>query len=160
MTDLRIRSATTDRTPTEIETEWVPLDRWFQELGSFPILAHPFRWTAWTWDVDGDRTPRSDILDLGDRYELRAEFPGIPKENIEVRVRGDTLRVSAQSSVGSKTTEGEYLLQERRAQSFERAFQLPGPIPAAALTARFENGVLTVSVPKPKAPADEKVPVA
>jgi HSP20 family protein len=146
--------------PTEWGTTWAPIDRWFQELGGFPLLAHPSRWTAWTWDVEGGNLPRADVVDTGDHLEVRVELPGVSKESIEVRVQGDTLRIAARSAEESSDTSGTYLLKERRSRSFERAFQLSEAIPASKLSAKFENGVLTVSVPKPTPPVDEKVPVA
>jgi HSP20 family protein len=102
----------------------------------------------------------TDIADLGTSYEVRADLPGFSKEKIEVRVRGRVLELKAEQVAASEERNGkQYLRQERSIRSVERAFELPEPVVADQVKARYENGVLTVSIPKAHPAADQKVAV-
>jgi len=148
--------------PTDLDTAdgWTPVSRWFEQFHRrFFDDAGTLPWIA-AWDGGSPGTLSTDVLDLGDRLEVRADLPGVPKENIDIRIHGTTLRIQASHQSESEAQGATYLRRERSARTFDRRFELPEPVLAAQVTARLENGVLTVSVPKPKPAAEEKVPVA
>ena len=91
---------------------------------------------------------RTDIRDTGDSYLLEAELPGFKKEEIRLDLNGDTLTISAkhQNTTEEKGDNG-YLRRERRYGAFARSFNVSG-IKTEGITASYENGVLTLELPK------------
>ena len=156
MTKLANRTPTTPTTPLERNDIWSQMDRLFNELHSelySGFWPSPFRF-AHSWD-EGYLRARTDVLDQGSAYEIRADLPGVPKDKIEVTLTGNSVRISASAAGESQEDGKNYLWRERSYQGFERVFDLPEPVVSDKVQARFENGVLTVSVPKAH-PAQEK----
>ncbi len=102
---------------------------------------------------------RTDIVEHEDAFEVVTDLPGIPKEKIEVVVQGDELRIHA-AVADPKENGTNFVQRERLAVAFDRTFQLSEPTTASAIQAKFENGVLSIRVPKPKAVPEERVAVA
>jgi HSP20 family protein len=92
--------------------------------------------------------PISDLEDKGDHYELKADLPGIQKENVEINVTNDTIEISGKQQPSREEESTEYLLKERRWASFDRSFTLPEDILPDKAEAEMKNGILTVKVPK------------
>lgn len=88
-----------------------------------------------------------DIREEEGAYLLETELPGVKKEDIRLHVEKDVLTVSAEMNAHKKEEQEGYLCSERRYCRAERSFNLEG-IDAAAITAGYENGVLTVKLPK------------
>lgn len=95
-----------------------------------------------------DWTPAVDIREETDRYVIHADLPGVRPEDIEVHMEGGMLSISGRRE--SRTTEaGEgYKRVERASGSFSRRFSLPDTADPGGITARCEQGVLEVSIPK------------
>ena len=99
--------------------------------------------------------PKVDIKEVGDHYEISAELPGIPRENIQVHVKDGILTLEAEHSEEEKEEkEGRVIRQERRYGKFMRSFNLGGEVQEEDIKASFKDGVLTLEAPKVK----EKVP--
>ena len=94
---------------------------------------------------------RTDIRDLGESYVLEAELPGFQKEDIDLELKDGILTVSARhdDTRETKDDQGNYIRRERRYGSFSRSFDVTG-IDEGAITARYENGVLSLDLPKTK----------
>ena len=90
---------------------------------------------------------RTDIRDTGDSYLLEAELPGFKKEEIRLDLNGDTLTISAKHDTTNEETGDGYLRRERRYGAFARSFDVSG-IKTEGITASYENGVLTLELPK------------
>ena len=91
---------------------------------------------------------RTDILDEGDHYLLEADLPGFQKGDIDLHLEDGVLTITAkhQASAGHKQ-EGKYICRERRVGSYARSFDMSG-IQEDAISAAYENGVLTLKLPK------------
>ncbi|RIB29337.1 HSP20-like chaperone [Gigaspora rosea] len=76
------------------------------------------------------------------------EREGVTKEQVNVDVREDTLVISGETKKDEKYKEGNTHIQERRYGSFTRAITLPRNVKANEITAKFENGILEVKLPK------------
>jgi HSP20 family protein len=100
-------------------------------------------------NVPGTRVP-VNIRETDNSFEMELIAPGIKKEEIQINVAGDTLTVSFENKVEKKEENNEegWLQQEYRRQSFSRSFQLNDAIEAANINARYENGILHLSLPK------------
>ncbi len=92
---------------------------------------------------------RTDILDSGDSYILEAELPGFQKEDISLDLKDGILTITATHSASkdSRSENGAYIRRERRFGSFQRSFDVTG-IETSGITAAYESGVLSVTLPK------------
>jgi HSP20 family protein len=94
-----------------------------------------------------------DVKEESDRYVLEADIPGVKKENLKVEARDGVLTIGANydAQTEARDTDGDrYIYRERRTGSFSRVFNIEG-IDEDGITAKFENGVLTLTVPKKEA---------
>ncbi|NEU58553.1 Hsp20/alpha crystallin family protein [Halorussus sp. MSC15.2] len=92
-----------------------------------------------------------DVADRGDELVVTADLPGYTKEDIDVMLRGETLQIQAEKSEGSEEGDGDdgrYIRKERRHQSVSRSVTLPEEVDEENVSAQFQNGVLTVTLPK------------
>ena len=94
--------------------------------------------------------PAVDIHETDDAYILEADLPGLTKKDIDVKVVEDRVTISGERKREDKSDEKGYCRTERAEGSFERSFRLQGGIDGGNVEARFENGVLSVKLPKPE----------
>lgn len=102
---------------------------------------------------------KTDVKDAGDHYELEMEMPGVEKENIKAELKDGYLTVTAQQNTNKdeKDKQGNYIRRERYSGSFQRSFYVGEGVKQEDLKAAFNNGILTVAVPKEvQKPVEEK----
>lgn len=92
--------------------------------------------------------PAVDVIDNEGAYLLKAELPGIPPEEIELKVENGVLTLTGERKHEVEKEEGGYRRVERRYGQFSRAFSLPEGTNADAIEAHADHGVLTVTIPK------------
>jgi HSP20 family protein len=96
----------------------------------------------------GSWTPAVDIFETdGHDLVLRAELPGMTREDIEVTVENNTLVLKGTKKFDSEVKDENYRRIERSYGSFHRSFTLPNTVDAAKVSADYKNGVLTVKLP-------------
>ena len=96
---------------------------------------------------------RLEVAERDSGYEVRAELPGARREDISVDIDGAWISISARASAEQQKKDGEKVLYSERSQtSFARSFELPQAVDAGAASAKFENGVLTLTLPKKSGP--------
>ena len=96
----------------------------------------------------GMLTPHMDVSESDRELKICAELPGVSEKDIDVRLEDDVLVVRAEKKFERKDEKENYHFMERSYGTFQRAVRLPGPVDPDQVQASFENGVLTVSVPK------------
>jgi HSP20 family protein len=107
--------------------------------------------------LHGDPLPspaqiKVDIKEAADAYTVHAEVPGVAKEDVHVVLDGNTVTLSAEVKQHDSTNKDEKVLRsERYFGAVSRSFQLPVEIDRDASRAKFENGVLTLTLTKKKA---------
>ncbi len=90
-----------------------------------------------------------DVKETDGGYTVHAEVPGVPKEDIQVSIDGNVVSLRAEVRQHDQKTEGEKVLRsERYFGSVARSFQLPVDVDAAQAKAKYDNGVLTLTLPK------------
>src|SRR3954470_23307774 len=89
-----------------------------------------------------------DVADMGDRYQLRASLPGVQPDDVHLSVQGETLTIRGERKAEESEPSARWLLRERRPGAVERTVTLPGSVDVEAARASYENGVLTLSLPK------------
>ncbi len=112
-------------------------------------------------DASFDFTPTLDVEEKDSFYIVRVDLPGLDKDKIEINVRGDVLTLKGTRDVSTEKSDeksGVYK-RERSYGSFARSVQLPGPVNETGITADYQNGVLTVKLPKTEAAAAKKIAV-
>jgi HSP20 family protein len=96
----------------------------------------------------GSWTPAVDIFETdGHDLVLRAELPGMTREDIEVTVENNTLVLKGTKKFDSEVKDENYRRIERSYGTFHRSFTLPNTVDAAKVSADYKNGVLTVKLP-------------
>ena len=95
---------------------------------------------AWTPAVDIFETENHDLV-------VRAELPGIGREDIEVSVENSTLVLKGEKKFDAEVKEESYRRIERSYGAFHRSFSLPNTVDTGKVSADFKNGVLTVKLP-------------
>jgi HSP20 family protein len=87
-----------------------------------------------------------DIYTTNDAVIIRAAVPGVAPDDVEVMVEGSTVTIRGETK--APQVDGNFLLQERRYGPFARSIDLAIPVQADKAEAKFENGVLVLSIPK------------
>ncbi|MBD3317976.1 MAG: Hsp20 family protein, partial [Chitinivibrionales bacterium] len=99
-------------------------------------------------EISGKMWPRVDITEEKERFLVRADLPGISKDDINVSIEGDTLTISGEKKEEHKREEGTYSHLERSYGSFQRSFSLPEYVDKENVDAKYKNGVLELSLVK------------
>lgn len=103
--------------------------------------------------------PPVDIHESEDAYTLVADLPGMKKDDLTVSIVEDRVTIKGSRKREEKHEEKGYRRYERAEGSFERSFRINGGVDGAKVEATFENGVLTVRLPKPEEAKPRQVEV-
>jgi HSP20 family protein len=104
--------------------------------------------------------PPVNVRETGDEIALDIELPGINPDNVEITVENGTLTVSGEKREERKEgEEGRYHLVERSYGSFSRSFTLPQGIDEEQINAEFNNGLLSVRIPKAALPQPRRIQI-
>ncbi len=105
--------------------------------------------SAWPLPFEGETVGLPvDVIEGKDNVVVKASVPGLKPEDIDVSITGDTLTIKGETKSEEKVEQGSYIRQERRYGKFERSLQLPSLVVADKADAKFEHGVLTLTLPK------------
>lgn len=99
-------------------------------------------------DFVGAWYPPVDIFDKGSEIVLKAELPGLKKEDIGINVEDNLLTVRGERKREEEVKEKGYFRTERSYGSFSRSFKLPATVAADKIDAAYKDGVLTITLPK------------
>jgi HSP20 family protein len=103
---------------------------------------------------------RMDVVDKGEKFEIKLDLPGVSKEEINVSIEGARVAVQAESRKQREAKDGERVLHsERTVTSYSRSFELPVEVSEDGAEANFENGVLTLQLPKRAAVVGKRLTV-
>ena len=117
-----------------------PIRDWASAFDVFDIMR-PDR-------ILDDSAIRIDVTETEQSYLVKAEMPGIQKENIKVSVQGDQVNISGQSDAQEERQDGDFVYRERYRGSHVRSFTLPQPVDEAHATASCHDGMLELTLPK------------
>ncbi len=115
--------------------------------------------------LHGDPLPSAaqikiDVSESDDAYTVLAEVPGVGKEDINVSIDGSVVTLRAEIKQQDRQTEGEKLLRaERYYGAVSRSFQLPQDIDQANAKAKYDNGVLQLTLPKKQASGSQRLTI-
>lgn len=96
-------------------------------------------------------SPHVDIEEQGDHYLVKAELPGVKKEDVKVTLENGMLTLQAEHrEEKEEKKKGKVIRSERRVGKFSRSFSVPTSVKADDISASMEEGVLTIKIPKTK----------
>ena len=93
-------------------------------------------------------TPAMDIREVDNGYVLRADLPGVRRDDVEITMDGNVLAIRGKREVNGAGEDSKVLRSERFSGSFYRRLRLPATIDRDGISAKHENGVLEVTLPK------------
>ncbi len=102
-----------------------------------------------------------DVVETDDSFVVTADLPGYEKSDIDVRLSGSTLVVSAERSAEEEeeAEEGSYVRRERTRESVTRSVRLSERVDPSSTNASYNNGVLTVTLAKESTDSGESIPI-
>ena len=136
------------------------LVRWepFRELAS--LQSEMSRWLnglEGPGRVTQNWVPALDVWETPSEVVYAFDLPGIPEEDINIEVKDETLTISAERVRAEESNENGFYRFERRYGTFARAVGLPQGVDEDNISARYENGVLEIHVPKPEEQKPRKI---
>ena len=93
-------------------------------------------------------SPRIDVSETDQAIELAAELPGMEEKDVELLVQDDVLTIRGEKKLEKEDKRKDYHVVERQYGSFQRAFSLPEIVDREKIAAKFDKGVLRVTLPK------------
>lgn len=140
-----------DRMFTAMDQLQRRLSGFSNEFGRYSTL--PGAWNA------VQTGPGTNLYDAGNHLEMKIEVPGIPKDNLNIKIQGNYLEISGKRE--SDAPEGYSAHRvERPATTFTRSFTLPADVDSTKVEARLENGVLTLVLPKSEAAKPKQISIS
>lgn len=103
-----------------------------------------------TKNMVGVWNPVVDIYDTQDTTVIKADLPGLKKEDITISIEGDVLTLTGERSHDDEVKKENYYRRERAYGMFKREFTLPSTVDHEKIKADFKDGVLKIEVPKPE----------
>ena len=95
------------------------------------------------------RIPAMDLVEEDNDFVLRADLPGVEEKDVKVELEDNVLTISGERSSEHNERKDGYYRIERSSGSFQRSLTVPEGVDPDKVAAHFENGVLTVRIPKP-----------
>ncbi len=137
------------------------IDRLFDDFSRGFALS-PFGRRAVDWEPlfgagGGAMTPSVDVAETDEAFEISAELPGMSEDNIDVSLSDGVLTLRGEKKDEREEKGKQYYLSERRYGSFQRSFRLPDGVEENKIDAKFEKGILKITLPKsPQAASQAK----
>jgi HSP20 family protein len=94
--------------------------------------------------------PRVDVTENKENFVVRAELPGMKKEDVKLSLENNVLTLSGEKRYEEKRDEENYHLRESRYGKFERSFRLTDNIDRSKIAAEYKDGILSITLPKTK----------
>jgi HSP20 family protein len=108
-----------------------------------------FDWSNRNYSLTNTTLPSVNIKENADEYKVEVAAPGFDKNDFKLELDHETLTISSEKKVENETKEGErFTKREFSYQSFSRTFTLPQTADGDRIQASYDNGILTVSIPK------------
>ena len=114
------------------------MDRLFDDAFTRPLSLTGGNWAA----------PAIDMYQTDNEIVVKASLPGVKADEVQINVTGDVLTLKGEINQKDEVKEKAYHIREQRWGSFERSVMLPANVVADKAKADFENGILTITLPK------------
>ena len=101
-----------------------------------------------------------DVSETGDEYLVKASVPGVNPDDLEITYNNKVLTIKGNTQQENEVEETHYHLRERRFGSFARSVSLPIPVDSDHIEASYENGVLSLRLPKTEASKPRRISIS
>jgi HSP20 family protein len=118
-----------------------------------------FRTTPGPVTNGGTWYPASDVRETENEFIVRAELPGVAREDVRINLTNNTLSLRGEKKQETEEKKGNWHHVERTYGRFERTFTLPTDVAADRIKARYQDGVLEIVVPKAEAARPREIPI-
>ncbi|GAB4365932.1 MAG: Hsp20/alpha crystallin family protein [Methylohalobius crimeensis] len=136
-------------TPSRALSPFEEMELWFEEF--FPKRWMQ-RWGMPSWEefprLMERNVPRVDVIDRDDEVVVRAEVPGVKKEDLDISVTENSVTIKGSTKREEEEEKGDYYRCEMVSGAFERVVGLPAAVDTDKTKASFEDGVLELKLPK------------
>lgn len=112
-----------------------PFDKWFDEFFQFPVISSGF-------------SPKVDIAETKESFELSVQLPGVNKEDIKIELEGNLLSISGERKFNKEESDKTWRKVESYYGAFSRSFTLPDNVDKENIKAQSKDGILIITIPK------------
>lgn len=134
--------------PTKALSPFQEMEKRFEDFSRRPFSLLPSWWPRLRLPEIEEVPPSMDIFTEGDDVVVKAELPGMKKEDIDVSLTKDTISISGEKKKEEKVEKKDYYSLERSYGSFKRSCSLPAEVQTEKASAKFKDGVLEIRIPK------------
>lgn len=133
--------------PTRPVSRFEEIERGFEDF-----FRRPFSMMMPSWwpvpKIPEVSAPAVDIFEDDGNVMVKAEMPGMTREELDVKIAGNVLTISGEKKKEEKVEKQNYYRMERSYGSFSRSFSLPSDVKTDRIKAQFRDGVLQITLPK------------
>ena len=134
------------------------IDRVFDRFFGTPFLGEPMTpWFPPEKAEYGAFAPAFDLIETPKEYVVRCEVPGLHKENLDINLTGNVLKIMGRREEVHEGVGETYLWKERETGKFMRTLRLPAAVEEGKVDATYQDGILTVKLPKVAAAVPNKI---
>ncbi|MEW6418155.1 MAG: Hsp20/alpha crystallin family protein [Nitrospirota bacterium] len=135
--------------PSKVLSPFYEMERWFEDFFRRPFSLIGPSWLPRLRAPEFEEiSPAIDLFTEGDDVVVKAELPGMKKDDINVSMTDNTITVSGEKKHEEKVEKKDYYRLERSYGSFSRSFSLPAEVQTEKVTAKFKDGILEIRIPK------------
>lgn len=126
------------------------IDEWFKKFGMQPF----------SMDMESAPQIKMDLTETDNAYNVRAEIPGVKKEDVKVQVEGNRVTISCETKQEREEKEGERVIfRECQQGSSYRSFTLGSEVDETKAEAKYENGTLELTLPKKEGTTSKRIEI-
>jgi len=145
------------KTQTGVPTLIRDFDDVFDRFLAAPIPFPAFNFEPAKRAMEGTWMPALDLTETEKEFVIRAEVPGVPRENLDAHLEGDILTLTGHRERNIRETNENILWEEREAGKFMRSIRLPKAVEPHKIEASYQEGILTVRLPKVETAVKNKI---
>ena len=131
----------------------------FDRMLEYPLLRGRWGLPLRTTEIVGSWNLALDVAEQGDVFTVKASLPGLSPDDLNVTLEDNVLTIQGEVKEDETIEENSYHIRERRYGSFSRSVRFPVPVQGDKVEANYENGVLTLSIPKAEAVKPKRIAV-
>jgi HSP20 family protein len=133
------------------------VDDMFDRFLTAPLPFPAYGFEPMKRALEGTWVPALDLTETEKEFVIRAEIPGVPRENLDVHLEGDIVTLTGHREMNARETNENVLWVEREVGKFVRAIRLPKAVEANKVEALYTDGILTVRLPKVQTAIKNKI---
>jgi HSP20 family protein len=127
---------------------WHPVTNFANMQREFDCMLDRFRSDIWEEEVSKTLMPAVDIIEKENDFDIKIELPGVDKKDVKITVQKDVLTIKGEKKQENENKGESYYRVERCYGTFQRSFTLPSSVTSDNINASYDNGILTINIPK------------